>query len=62
MTIEIQEAGRKIAEADTFEAAKAIVNAWGVSFMQDDDDYADCADAFMSDGRVIAIQPAGFKL
>lgn len=51
-----------IATTDTFAAAKAKVEAMGVSFMEDDADYEGCADAYMTDGRVIAIQPEGFKL
>jgi hypothetical protein len=45
-----------------FAAAKARVAAMGVSFMEDDVDYIDCADAFMTDGRILAIQPVGFTL
>lgn len=51
-----------IATAESFDAAKATVTAMGVSFMEDDADYPGCADAFMNDGRTIAIQPAGFKV
>lgn len=45
-----------------FAAAKARVAAMGVEFMEDDADYIDCADAFMKDGRILAIQPVGFTL
>jgi G:T-mismatch repair DNA endonuclease (very short patch repair protein) len=51
-----------IATAPTFEEAKAKVEAMGVSFMEDDSDYPGCADAYMNDGRIIVIQPEGFKL
>jgi hypothetical protein len=30
--------------------------------MEDDPNYVDCADALLTDGRVVAIQPVGFKL
>lgn len=68
MTIEISETnslGRRtvIATAPDFIAAKALVEAMGVAFMEDDTDgYADCADAYLNDGRIVAIQPEGFKL
>jgi hypothetical protein len=48
--------------AKTFDAAKAQVESMGVEFMEDDADYVGCADAYLKDGRVIAIQPEGFKL
>jgi hypothetical protein len=51
-----------IATAPDFAAAKAKVEAMGVAYMEDDADHADCADAYTNDGRVIAIQPEGFKL
>ncbi len=51
-----------IATVDTFEVAKAHVEAMGVSFMEDDTDHPNCADAFLTDGRIIAIQPVGFKV
>lgn len=54
---------RKVIDtAPDFAAAKVKVAAMGVSFMEDDADYADCADAFMKDGRTISIQPEGFRL
>lgn len=52
----------EIATAPTFEEAKVKVEAMGASFMEDDEDFPGCADAFLSDGRVIAIQPEGFKV
>lgn len=51
-----------ISTAANFAAAKAQVEAMGVAFMDDDADHADCADAYLNDGRIIAIQPVGFKL
>jgi hypothetical protein len=55
--------GRKvIAGAPTLRDAKVIVEAMGVVFMETDNDYPNCADAFLTDGRVVAIQPVGFKL
>ena len=48
--------------APTFEEAKAKVEAMGVAFMEDDADYPGCADAFLNDSRLIAIQPVGFKV
>lgn len=46
----------------TFEEAKAYVETLGVVLMEDDADYVNCADAFLKDGRIIVIQPEGFKL
>jgi len=51
-----------ILTAETFEEAKAQVESMGVVLMEDDSDYVDCADAFLIDGRVVAIQPVGFTL
>jgi len=51
-----------LATAPSFAEAKAAVEAMGVAFMEDDADYPQCADAFLNDGRVVAIQPIGFKL
>lgn len=51
-----------IATAESFDAAKAAVVAMGVSYMEDDADYAGCADAYLNDGRVVAVQPVGFKV
>lgn len=50
-----------IATAESFIAAKEAVVAMGVAFMEDDADYPECADAYLNDGRVLAIQPTGFK-
>lgn len=49
-----------IDKADTFEAAKMKVKAMGVVMITDDADNADCADAYLKDGRCVAIQPKGF--
>jgi hypothetical protein len=60
--INIIESGNRrnvIATAETFADAKAKVVAMGVAFMEDDTDHADCADAYLIDGRIIAIQPEG---
>lgn len=56
--------GRKtvLATRETFAEAKAFVNELGVSHMEDDADFTDCADAFLTDGRVVHIQPVNFKL
>lgn len=51
---------RVIATAETFDDAKAKVIAMGVVHMEDDADYPNCADAYLADGRVLAIQPKGF--
>lgn len=51
-----------LAEVATFADAKAKVEAMGVAFLEDDADHADCADAFMNDGRLITIQPVDFKM
>jgi hypothetical protein len=48
--------------APTFAEAKAKVEAMGVAFMEDDADHTDCADAYMADSRILAIQPEGFTL
>jgi hypothetical protein len=48
--------------APTFSEAKERVTTMGAAFMEDDAEHADCADAYMHDGRVIAIQPEGFTL
>lgn len=47
---------------ESFIEAKAWVASQGVIYMEDDADHPDCADAFLSDGRVLSIQPVGFKL
>ncbi len=62
--IETNMHGRRkvLATAADFTAAKGAVDAMGVAFMEDDSTYPGCADAYLSDGRVIAIQPEGFKL
>lgn len=52
----------QIATAPTFAEAKALVVAMGVAFMEDDEDHADCADAYLNDGRIVSIQPVGFTL
>jgi hypothetical protein len=53
---------KAIGTSCTFAGAKEQVNAMGVVYMEDDSDHEECADAFLSDGRVIAIQPEGFRL
>lgn len=50
-----------IATAASFEDAKKLI-ADKAAFMEDDADFPDCADAFLKDGRVVAIQPVGFSL
>lgn len=62
MAIEILEGRKVIATRDTFDEAKAYVTEMGVAHMEDDADFTDCADAMLTDGRVIAIKPEGFKL
>lgn len=49
-----------LATLPTFAEAKTRVIGMGCAFMEDDADYADCADAYLNDGRIIAIQPVGF--
>jgi hypothetical protein len=51
-----------IAKVDTFEAAREHVAALGVVMLEDDADHPGCADALLTDGRLIAIQPVGFRL
>jgi hypothetical protein len=51
-----------IATAETFEEAKAKVTAMGVVHMEDDADHEGCADAYLNDSRVVAIQPKDFTL
>jgi hypothetical protein len=51
-----------LATKPTFADAKAYVESLGVAHMEDDPNYVDCADALLTDGRVVAIQPVGFKL
>jgi hypothetical protein len=46
----------------SLEAAQKKLEEIGVAFMEVDSDYPTCADAFMLDGRVLSIQPRGFKL
>jgi hypothetical protein len=51
-----------VGKADSFEAAKAIVEAMGVAFGEDDATFPDCYDAYMNDRRVLSVQPVGFKI
>jgi hypothetical protein len=51
-----------LATAASFIAAKNKVEEMGVLHMEDDSDYPDCADAYLEGGRVVAIQPVGFKV
>jgi hypothetical protein len=53
---------RLVDTAETFAEAKAKVEAMGVSHMEDDPDYPTCADAYLTSGIVLAIQPEGFTL
>lgn len=66
MTINIYESNMTrrtlLATAPTFSEAKTKVEAMGVAFMEDDLDFTDCADAYLNDGRIIAIQPDGFVI
>lgn len=61
---EITTTGRRevLATESSFIAAKNKVEEMGVLFMEDDADYPGCADAYLKGGRVVAIQPVGFKL
>jgi hypothetical protein len=54
---------RVIDTTEDFASAKLLVERLpgGVCFMEDDADYPECADAYMNNGRVLAIQPVGFK-
>lgn len=61
----INNSGKRIVVATlaTFAAAKAHVATMGdVVCMEDDPDYADCADVFLTTGDVMAIQPVGFRV
>ncbi len=62
--VEISSTGRRdvLATAPSFIAAKNAVEAMGVLHMEDDADYPGCADAYITGGRVVAIQPVGFKV
>ena len=51
----------KIAEHETFAEAWAAIEAKGPVCLEADPDYADCADAYMADGRLITIQPHDFR-
>ena len=51
-----------LANRASFEAAKDFVSSLGVVMLEDDKDYPGCADAFLNDGRVVAVQPVGFKV
>lgn len=53
---------RVLKTVETFAEAKAEVLALGVAFIEDDEDYEDCADAILNDGSLIAIQPVGLKV
>lgn len=57
MAIQVREGRTVLKTFDTFAAAKAYVETLGVSFMEDDADNDDCADALLINGRIIAIQP-----
>ena len=46
----------------SFDEAKDAVTAMGVIHMEDDDDYPGCADAYLTDQRIICVQPVGFKI
>lgn len=59
--IEVREDRTVLGTYASFADAKAYVEALGVVFMEDDASYSNCADAFLKDGRIIAIQPEGFK-
>jgi hypothetical protein len=50
-----------IATKESFAEAKVFVEAMGVAFMDEDEDYENCADAYLNDGRIIAIQPVDFE-
>lgn len=62
--VETHNSGRRevLATAESFVEAKNKVQEMGVLYMEDDADHADCADAYLVGGRVVAIQPVGFKL
>lgn len=51
-----------IASKPSFNEAIAYVEKLGAIMIEVDADYQGCADAFLKDGRIIAIQPEGFKL
>lgn len=53
---------RVIGTFDSFAEAKSFAETeLGALHMEDDADYDGCADAYLSDGRVIAIQPVNFR-
>ena len=47
---------------DTFAEAAEYVQSLKPVCFEPDADYPDCGDAILQDGRLLAIQPEGFKL
>lgn len=45
----------------SFDEAVAYVEGLNPICFEKDADYPNCADAFLRDGRILAIQPEGFK-
>lgn len=65
--IVISEAGMngrnvELMKVETFEDAKDYVHTLNPVCFEYDVDHKDCADAYLKDGRVLCIQPEGFKL
>ncbi len=52
----------KLAERETFAEAWAYVEAMNPLCLEADPDHADCADAFLADGRILTIQPHDFRI
>lgn len=47
----------ELARVDDFDAALARIEAMGSVLVEADSDYPGCADAFLRDGRVVAVEP-----
>jgi len=56
--------GRKVvlATKDNFNQALSYVEDLGAIYTELDSEYEGCADAYLNNGQVIAVQPVGFKL
>ena len=53
---------RVIETFDNYAEAKAYVLGLGVIDYEDDNDYPNCGDAYLNDGRCIHVQPEGLKV
>lgn len=53
---------KEVERFETFREAEEYVRSLGVHTFEQDASYTGCADAFMLDGRLLAIEPEGFTL